>query len=52
MQARAKDLLPRRLSSVMFRQGEQWMLRPDVLMDDAAEGLELKKELESEGRGY
>jgi hypothetical protein len=52
MQERARALLPRRLSSALFRQGEQWTLRPDVIMDDAAEGLELKKELEAEGRRY
>jgi hypothetical protein len=36
----------------MFRPGEQWTLRPDILVDDARESLELKKELEAEGRGY
>lgn len=39
-------------ASALMKQGEAWLLEPRVLMDNAREGLELKRELERERRGY
>jgi hypothetical protein len=45
-------LLPRRISGALMKQGEQWLLRPDILMSDVKDAEELRKLREAERAGY
>jgi hypothetical protein len=49
---RALDLLQRRISDALLRQGESWRLAPSMFMLDTAEGMQRSREREQEWRGY
>jgi glycerol-3-phosphate dehydrogenase len=45
---KALDLLPRRISGALMKQGKAWMLQPRILLDDAKESNLNKQERDRE----